>query len=151
MTEGIKNEGMTAVQMLEVWGLRSDGGSFKSPLTQGQGGRLGPDDELSLILYVESTPGFSAARVVLEQVHVLHRPIDRAMIQKPGETLDSAYQRLGWVGLDLFKRAKACEWVYRSFLLRLERRMIEQPWRKPARPREEQTAWEIGAVAAKNR
>jgi hypothetical protein len=122
---------LTAKVALDIWALRVSGGSLKNPLHASTGEGSGVDDEQSLADYVEETPGFGQARTVLYQIHAEHKPISRVWLQRPNERLVDAYARLRWIGLDHLRRDVAVATVYRQFLDRLDRRLVEKPWVKP--------------------
>lgn len=62
-----------AQEALQVWGMRSQGGRLQYPRAKGYDRRtaLEIDDEMSLVIYVEETPGFVKAQpaLALRYVH----------------------------------------------------------------------------------
>ena len=126
-------EQLTAKEMLEIWGLRVSSGSMKDPLAKSTGGKAGPDDELALVLYVETVPGFFEAQPVLLHKYAHFKPLATYRYRRPGETLFGAASRHGQAqlaraGMDELALTKA---LHRKFAANLVAKLTEKPFMVP--------------------
>ena len=118
---------MSIDAMLERWGLRIIGGSLKNPLRISTGGEAMMDDDLRLVAYIESTPGFERAAPVLRHRYSNGMPLESFRIQLPGENRDRALLRLGWFDLRPFRDAAVLSRVNNEFECALAKRLRECP------------------------
>lgn len=119
---------LTVRQMLERWGLRVCGGTLKSPLKISTGGEPAADDDLRLVDYVESIPGFDRARPVLQHRFVNGLPLQTFRLRHPGETRPLALIRLGWFGLIGLPDARIPDQILKEFEEALAERMRISPF-----------------------
>ena len=124
--------------MLEIWGLRVSGGSLKDPLGKSTGGRAGIDDELALVMYVETTEGFSEARPVVAHVYADFLPISSYRYRQPGETRMRASIRHGQANLLLegWSDQRMAQKLHDDFMDSLIKRQKVQPFKVPVRQEE---------------
>ncbi len=122
----MKNE-LSAEQMLEIWGLRSCGSSLKNPLKPSTWGGRGSDDELVIVDYVESVPGFGLAKEALVWVFRYGNDPTAFPLVRPGETCATSLIRRQW-GMHLGRARQAvCGAVVREFMGLLEERIKQGP------------------------
>lgn len=119
---------LTVDEMLERWGLRVVGGSLKSPWRISTGGEAGWDDDLRLVDYVESTPGFERAAPILRHRFSEGRSLESFRVSLPGESRARALIRLGWFDLNGLADAAIPGRVLEDFVSLLNRRMAETPF-----------------------
>lgn len=115
-------------RMLERWGLRVCGGTLKNPMKLSTGGEPSPDDDLRLVDYVESTPGFERARPALQWRFVQGKPFSSFQLCRPGESRSLALIRLGWFGLIGLPDAKIPEKIVKEFEIALKERLLDLPF-----------------------
>lgn len=146
-------ESWPVARLLEVFGLRIKGGSFKDATEPAGPGRRTDDDEMQAVRYVENTPGFLSARDVLVWVHVYFRPLETYRLILPGEDIFLALQRTDmyrhyfrpFVSNDVSEIPRR---AYAYFMAELEKRWSEEPF-YPVRELEEPDAMELGAKASR--
>ena len=143
-------ESLTPLGMLEIWGLRVSGGSLKDPLAKSTGGRAGIDDELALVMYVETTEGFAEARSVIAHVYADFLPISSYRYRQPGETRMRASIRHGQANLLLegWTDQKLAQKLHDDFMDSLIRRQKAQPFKVPVRQEEETVEQIVAQVEA---
>ena len=136
--------------MLEIWGLRVSGGSLKDPLAKSTGGRAGIDDELALVMYVETTEGFAEARSVIAHAYADFLPISSYRYRQPGETRMRASIRHGQANLllDGWSDQKMAQKLHDDFMDSLIKRQKTQPFKVPVRQEEETVEQIVAQVEA---
>lgn len=139
----------TAGRLLDTWGLRVCGSSFRDPVVRSQGDLAGSDDELQAVYYVESTAGFDLARPVLRWKHVEFRRLVDFPLRHPGETLLRALLRYGWAGCIADRPIETPIKVYNAFFDALSERCRTSPF-VPYRELAEPDAQEIAAAASQD-
>jgi len=92
------------------------------------GGEPSTDDDLRLVDYVESTPGFERARPVLQWRFVQGNPFSSFQLCRPGESRSLALIRLGWFGLIGLPDKKIPEQILKEFETTLAQRLKESPF-----------------------
>ena len=131
-------EQLTPLGMLEIWGLRVSGTSLKDPLAKSTGCRAGIDDELALVMYIESTEGFEQAREILAHLYARFLPIATYRYRQPGETRLRAAMRHGQASEMLAGKSDSqlAQTLHDDFMDRLIKRQKEHPFKVPPRPEE---------------
>ncbi|WP_025229103.1 hypothetical protein [Fimbriimonas ginsengisoli] len=131
-----------AVNLLELWGLRTIGSSLKSAgLRQYSGGSAGVDVAEYAMRYVEETAGFDSAHPVLLHVYGHGLPASTFFYRGPGEMLSRALIRMGWFGFIGTAEREIPSLVERKFVEGLTERLAIQPFHVPEPPTEE-SEWE---------
>lgn len=118
-----------AQELLERWGLRIVGGPLRSSLKVSTGGESGIDDDLRIVDYVESTPGFMRAVPVLKHVFSEGLSVSSFRVRRPGEPLSRALVRQGWFDLARIAEGRIARRILDEYLDELEVRLSNQPLR----------------------
>ncbi len=137
--------------MLELWGLRSSGGTLQGPMKPDRsGGEPGTDIGMATVRYVESCSGFSEAHEALRWVFVLGRRSQDFPLVGPGETLSRALLRRGWGFCLGIGRRDICGAVVAMFQQTLIDCLVTRPFdpHPPVGIRVEATAEQVAAAAS---
>jgi ABC-type dipeptide/oligopeptide/nickel transport system permease subunit len=105
------------------------GGPLRSSLKVSTGGESGLDDDLRIVDYVESTPGFLRAVPVLKHVFSEGLSVSSFQVRRPGESLSRALVRLGWFDLARIAEGRIAQRILDEFVEALEVRLSKQPFR----------------------
>jgi hypothetical protein len=136
-------------ELLQVWGLRIGGASLGNPVRLfNRGERLGDvsglDDEMQALMFVESTQGFLLSRPILRHVYCEYQPVHTFRLLLPGEGLQEALMRLGWLQVaDWDHPSRLPHVVLDNFRATLDDRIRKTPF-SPIPPEIKETGIEIG-------
>ncbi len=122
------NEPWSAARMLEAWGLRTCGGFLKNPLAQSTGGAGACDENWQAKTYVEGVKDFALVRPVLVWVCTEGRDPASFPVKLPGESLDQALRRLGWLDYLMIAPSRIALEVYRDFEVELIEALQVRPF-----------------------